>query len=51
MHNTLARLQNVFGFFTTVATAVAVLIAMTSLVMTPMPEVKDGGLRLNNVQV
>lgn len=51
MHSALTRLQNVFGFFTTVATFVALAIAFTSLVTTPSPQLKEGALALKNVQV
>lgn len=51
MHSALTRLQNVFGFFTTVATFVALAIAVTSLVTTPTPQLKEGALALKNVQV
>jgi len=51
MHNALNRLQNVFGFFTTVASVVALAIALVSLVSTPTPQLRDGSLKLRNIQV
>lgn len=51
MHNALNRVQNVFGFFTTVASFVALAIAIVSLVTLPVPTLKDGSLKLRNVQV
>lgn len=51
MHNSLTRLQNVFGTFTTAASFVAMAIALMSLVTTPSPTIKDGSLALRNVQV
>lgn len=51
MHNTLTRISNVFSFFTTVVTVIACSIALLHLVSTPIPNLKDGALRLNNVQV
>lgn len=51
MHNALNRVQNVFGFFTTVASLVALAIALISLVSMPTPNLKDGSLKLRNVQV
>ena len=53
MHNTLARIQNVFGFFTSVASIVTVVIAFTSLIAAPVlgPELTEKTLTLNNVQV
>jgi len=51
MHNVLTRLQNVFGFFTTVASVLAVFIAVLSLITTPTPALKDSSVVLSNVQV
>lgn len=51
MHNAVTRLQNVFGFFTTVASVVAAAIAVLSLVSTRIPQLSDGALQLKNVQV
>ena len=51
MHNALNRIQNVFGFFTTVASFVALAIALVSLVSLPVADLKDGSLKLRNVQV
>ncbi|KAI9686710.1 MAG: hypothetical protein M1822_002769 [Bathelium mastoideum] len=48
MHTSLTRLQNVFGFFTTVACCVAVVIAL-SVVVTPQSP--SASLQLQNVQV
>lgn len=49
MHNSLTRIQNVFGFFTTVAFAVAALIAATDLLSARAPSV--GVIKPDNVQV
>lgn len=51
MHNALTRLQNVFGFFTTVASIVAAAIAVLSLVTTQIPQLPNSALQLRNVQV
>ncbi|KAK4542307.1 hypothetical protein LTR36_006960 [Oleoguttula mirabilis] len=48
MHNTLTRVQNVFGFFTSVAFAVAAAIAMSVLLS---PQTPSASLELRNVQV
>jgi hypothetical protein len=48
MHSALVRIQNVFGFFTTVASFVAVLIALTALIT---PQTPTAGVTLRNVQV
>ncbi|KAI9697508.1 MAG: hypothetical protein M1820_007774 [Bogoriella megaspora] len=48
MHTTLNRLQNVFGFFTTVACCVAALIAISVVVA---PQAPSASLKLNDVQV
>ncbi|KAJ9148426.1 Signal peptidase subunit 3 [Pleurostoma richardsiae] len=48
MYNSLARLQNTFGFFTTVAFAVAALIAATDFLA---PRTPSGTIKTTNVQV
>ena len=48
MHNTLTRVQNVFGFFTSVAFAVAAAIAASVLLSAQAP---SASLELRNVQV
>lgn len=48
MHSALVRLQNVFGFFTTVAFTVAAVIAMSSFVS---PQAPSASIQLRNVQV
>jgi len=48
MHNTLTRIQNVFGFFTSVAFAVAAAIALSVLLS---PQAPTASLQLRNVQV
>jgi len=48
MHSTIARVQNVFGFFTTVAFVVAALIAATDLIT---PRAPRGTITVNDVQV
>ncbi|KAH9882492.1 hypothetical protein J1614_000728 [Plenodomus biglobosus] len=48
MHSALVRLQNVFGFFTTVAFSVAVVIALSSFVS---PQTPSANIQLRNVQV
>lgn len=48
MHSSLVRIQNVFGFFTTVAFAVAAAIALSVVVSPQTPNAK---LELRNVQV
>lgn len=48
MHSTLVRLQNVFGFFTTVAFTVAAVIALSSFVS---PQSPTASIQLRNVQV
>lgn len=37
MHSCLVRLQNSFGFFTSVATAMGVIVALTSLLQVQTP--------------
>lgn len=51
MHNTLTRISNTFSFFTTVVSAIAVVIALISVATTSTPPIKQGALKLNNVQV
>lgn len=48
MHNSLTRLQNVFGFFTTVAFFVAALIALSDLAS---PREPSASIKATNVQV
>ncbi|KAF2023614.1 signal peptidase 22 kDa subunit [Setomelanomma holmii] len=48
MHSALVRLQNVFGFFTTVAFTVAAVIALSSFIT---PQSPSASVRLRNVQV
>jgi signal peptidase complex subunit 3 len=48
MHSALVRLQNVFGFFTTVAFTVATVIALSSFISPQMP---SANIQLRNVQV
>ncbi|KAJ4316615.1 Signal peptidase complex subunit [Neodidymelliopsis sp. IMI 364377] len=48
MHSTLVRLQNVFGFFTTVAFTVAAVIALSSFVS---PQSPNASIQMRNVQV
>jgi hypothetical protein len=48
MYTSLVRLQNTFGFFTTVAFAVAALIAASDFLA---PRVPSGTLKTTNVQV
>lgn len=48
MHSALVRLQNVFGFFTTVAFTVAAVIALSSFVS---PQTPTADIQLRNVQV
>ncbi|KAK3621339.1 Signal peptidase complex subunit [Elasticomyces elasticus] len=48
MHNTLTRVQNVFGFFTSVAFAVAAAIAISVVLSSQTP---SASLQLRNVQV
>ncbi|KAI8933156.1 hypothetical protein NX059_009797 [Plenodomus lindquistii] len=48
MHSALVRLQNVFGFFTTVAFSVAAMIALSSFVT---PQTPSASIQLRNVQV
>ncbi len=48
MHSTLVRAQNVFGFFTTVAFAVAALIAFTDIIT---PRTPKASLSMSKVEV
>jgi hypothetical protein len=48
MHSALVRLQNVFGFFTTVAFTVAAVIALSSFIS---PQAPSASVALRNVQV
>ncbi|KAK0857884.1 Signal peptidase complex subunit [Friedmanniomyces endolithicus] len=48
MHNNLTRIQNVFGFFTSVAFAVAAVIAVSVVLSAQSP---SASLQLRNVQV
>ncbi|KAF1918865.1 signal peptidase subunit-domain-containing protein [Ampelomyces quisqualis] len=48
MHSALVRLQNVFGFFTTVAFSVAAVIALSSFIS---PQSPSANVRIQNVQV
>lgn len=48
MHSTLVRLQNVFGFFTTVAFSVAAVIALSTFIH---PQTPSATVELKNVQV
>ncbi|KAI4090002.1 MAG: hypothetical protein LQ348_000622 [Seirophora lacunosa] len=48
MHSALVRVQNVFGFFTTVAFCTAIAIALSGTVI---PQVPSASLALRNVQV
>lgn len=48
MHSALVRLQNVFGFFTTVAFTVAAVIALSSFIT---PQTPSADITLRSVQV
>ncbi|KAF2705878.1 signal peptidase 22 kDa subunit [Pleomassaria siparia CBS 279.74] len=48
MHSTLVRVQNVFGFFTTVAFTVAAVIALSTFIH---PQAPSASVQLRNVQV
>ncbi|KAF2657117.1 signal peptidase 22 kDa subunit [Lophiostoma macrostomum CBS 122681] len=48
MHSALVRVQNVFGFFTTVAFTVATLIALSTFIN---PQAPSASIKLRNVQV
>lgn len=48
MHSNLVRVQNVFGFFTTVAFTVAAVIALSSFIS---PQDPSASISLRNVQV
>jgi len=49
MHSCLVRVQNLFGFFTSVAFAVGALIALSSILL--QREVGDVGVNVRNIQV
>src|SRR5256885_4363294 len=52
MHNTLNRIQNVFGFFTSCAFALAAIIAVLSVVPIPTPTSSpSASISVHNVQV
>ena len=52
MHNTTNRLQNVFGYFTTIASSIALAVALVSLVSAPnVGGLGEGTLALRDVQV
>jgi len=52
MHNTLTRIQNAFGFFTSCAFALAALIAVLSLIPLPSPTSSpSASISVRNVQV
>ena len=51
MHSALSRLQNVFGYFTSVASVVAIAVAAFSLLTAPAPSVGEDGVVVRNVQV
>ncbi|KAL8726033.1 MAG: hypothetical protein Q9166_006978 [cf. Caloplaca sp. 2 TL-2023] len=48
MHSALVRIQNVFGFFTTVAFVTAIVVALS---VTVIPQAPSASLELRNVQV
>ena len=48
MHSSLVRVQNVFGYFTTVAFCTAIFVALSVLVM---PQHPSANIQLRNVQV
>ncbi|KAL8672728.1 MAG: hypothetical protein Q9168_002818 [Polycauliona sp. 1 TL-2023] len=48
MHSALVRIQNVFGFFTTVAFVTAIVVALS---VTVIPQTPSASLELRNVQV
>jgi Signal peptidase subunit len=48
MHSALQRAQNVFGYFTTVASLVAAVIAVSVLIV---PQTPQASVKLRNVQV
>ncbi|KAL8711424.1 MAG: hypothetical protein Q9220_004082 [cf. Caloplaca sp. 1 TL-2023] len=48
MHSTLVRVQNVFGFFTTVAFCTAIVVALS---VTIIPQAPSAAIELRNVQV
>jgi signal peptidase complex subunit 3 len=48
MHSALVRIQNTFGFFTTVASFVAAFVALSALIT---PQTPSAELALRNVQM
>ncbi|KAL8804188.1 MAG: hypothetical protein Q9182_002730 [Xanthomendoza sp. 2 TL-2023] len=48
MHSALVRVQNVFGFFTTVAFVTAIVVALS---VTVLPQSPSAGIELRNVQI
>lgn len=48
MHSALVRVQNVFGFFTTVAFVTAIVVALS---VTLIPQTPSASIELRNVQV
>ena len=48
MHSSLVRIQNTFGFFTTVLSVLAAFIALSDLIS---PRAPSGTLKTTNVQV
>ena len=48
MHSSLVRVQNVFGYFTTVACSAAIFVALSVLVI---PQNPSASIQLRNVQV
>lgn len=48
MHSMLNRAQNVFGYFTTVATVVAIVVALSAFAV---PQKPTASLKLRNIQV
>ena len=48
MHSALVRVQNVFGFFTTVAFVTAIIVALS---VTVIPQTPSASIELRNVQV
>lgn len=48
MHSALVRVQNVFGFFTTVAFCTAIAVALS---VTVIPQAPSAEIELRNVQV
>lgn len=50
MHSALTRLQTTFSAFTTYASLLAALVALTALLTTPVPTIPPGALTLHNIQ-